>query len=276
MLRPVIFIGCGGSGTKAVRYVRDAVRRRLEHRGWDRGMPDAWQFIGLDTLTVQESPTEIPTIPAADFLSLSATFDSYRGLHEALTQWYPVDGTLRNAMPLCGWLPDPRSVNIPLRDGAGQNRGIGRAAGLLALEGALLARLKIAFQQAAAGGPLLREVGTYLGVDAEIGGDTAAPLVTVCSSMAGGTGAGVVLDVVDLVRACDPSGGHPALVLFTNDIFDLPESRPMAANSLGLMSRDAGRLLVEARRNQVAADHSISPGSRCRAPLHLLGGSAQP
>lgn len=236
MLRPVIFIGCGGSGTKAVRYVRDAVRRRLEHRGWDRGMPDAWQFIGLDTLTVQESPTEIPTIPAADFLSLSATFDSYRGLHQALAQRYPASGGLRNARPLCGWLPDPRSVNIPLRDGAGQNRGIGRAAGLLSLEGALLERLKTAFQRAAAGGPLLREVGTYLGVDAEIGGETAAPLVTVCSSMAGGTGAGVVLDVVDLVRACDPSGGHPALVLFTNDIFDLPESRPMAANSLGLMS----------------------------------------
>ena len=125
MLRPVIFIGCGGSGTKAVRYVRDAVLRRLEHRGWARGMPEAWQFIGLDTLTVQESPTEIPTIPAADFLSLSATFDSYRGLQEALTLRYPVRGALRNARPLCGWLPDPRSVNIPLKDGAGQNRGIG-------------------------------------------------------------------------------------------------------------------------------------------------------
>ena len=32
MLRPAIFIGCGGSGTKAVRYVRDAVRRRLDHQ----------------------------------------------------------------------------------------------------------------------------------------------------------------------------------------------------------------------------------------------------
>ena len=236
MLRPVIFIGCGGSGTKAIRYVRDAVQRRLEHRGWARGVPEAWQFIGLDTLTVQESPTEIPTIPAADFLSLSATFDTYRGLQEALTQRYPARGQVRDAKPLCGWLPDPRSVNIPLKDGAGQNRGIGRAAGLLSLEGALLDRLKVAFQRAAAGGPLLQEVGSQLGVDAEIGGDTAAPLVTVCSSMAGGTGAGVVLDVVDLVRACDPAGGHPALVLFTNDIFDLPDSRPMAANSLGLMS----------------------------------------
>ena len=236
MLRPVIFIGCGGSGTKAVRYVRDAALRRLEHRGWDRGMPDAWQFLGLDTLTVQESPTEIPTMPAADFLSLSANFNTYRGLCDALTARHPVGNPSRGARLLCGWLPDPRAVKVPLKDGAGQNRGIGRAAGLLSLEHTLLARLKTAFQQAAAGGPLLREVGTHLGVEAEIGGETAAPLVTVCSSMAGGTGAGVVLDVIDLVRACDPAGGHPALVLFTNDIFDLPDSRPMAANSLGLMS----------------------------------------
>lgn len=236
MLRPVIFIGCGGSGTKAVRYVRDAVLRRLEHCGWKHGMPDAWQFIGLDTLTVQESPTEIPTIPAADFLSLSGSFDTYKGLWEALTAQYPTGDPNSGARLLCGWLPDPRAVAIPLRDGAGKNRGIGRAAGLLTLEHALLGRLKTAFQRAAAGGPLLREVGTYLGIEAEIGGETAAPLVTVCSSMAGGTGAGVVLDVIDLVRACDPAGGHPALVLFTNDIFDLPDSQPMAANSLGLMS----------------------------------------
>ena len=236
MLRPVIFIGCGGSGTKAVRYVRDAVQRRLDHRGWSDGMPDAWQFIGLDTLTVQESPTEIPTIPASDFLSISATFDSYRGLQEALSLQYRPGDAVRSARPLCGWLPDPRAVNVPLKDGAGQNRGIGRAAGLLSLEGAVLERLRTAFQKAAAGGPLLREVGTYLGFESELGGETAAPLVTVISSMAGGTGAGVVLDVIDLVRACDPSGGHPALVLFTNDIFDLPDAGPMAANSLGLMS----------------------------------------
>lgn len=29
MLRPVIMLGCGGSGQKAVRYVRDAVRRQI-------------------------------------------------------------------------------------------------------------------------------------------------------------------------------------------------------------------------------------------------------
>ena len=108
-------------------------------------MPDAWQFIGLDTLTVQESPTEIPTIPAADFLSLSGSFDTYKGLWEALTAQYPTGDPNSGARLLCGWLPDPRAVAIPLRDGAGKNRGIGRAAGLLTLEHALLGRLKTRF-----------------------------------------------------------------------------------------------------------------------------------
>ncbi|WP_419848463.1 tubulin-like doman-containing protein [Candidatus Poriferisocius sp.] len=230
----MIFIGCGGSGEKAVRYVRDAVRRRLEHAGWEREMPEPWQFIGLDTLTVQESPTEIPTIPGEDFLTLSAEFDSYAALHRALMANHGGDRGRPDL--LCGWLPDHKQVRIPLKDGAGQNRAIGRAAGLRSLERVLLPRLKAAFERSKSGAPILHEVGRYLGVDAELGSNTPAPMVVVCSSMAGGTGAGVSLDVVDLVRRCDPQGAHPALVLFANDIFDLPNEEAMAANSLGLMS----------------------------------------
>ncbi|MXZ56015.1 MAG: hypothetical protein F4Z14_07575 [Gammaproteobacteria bacterium] len=236
MLRPAIFIGCGGSGTKAVRYVRDAVQRRLDHRGWEGGIPDAWQFIGLDTLAIQEDPTEIPEMPAADFLSISGTYVRYSDLYEALIRKYSTEGPVPKSRPLCGWLPDPRTAKIPLKTAAGQNRGIGRAAGLLSLEGAVLDRLSEAFLSTAAGGPQLHEVATCLGVESELGGATPEPLVVVVSSMAGGTGAGVVLDVVDLVRACDPRGGYPALVLFTNDIFDVTNSGSMAANSLGLMS----------------------------------------
>ncbi|MCQ3811794.1 MAG: tubulin-like doman-containing protein [Acidimicrobiia bacterium] len=234
MLRPVIFIGCGGSGEKAVRYVRDAVRRRLEHCGWTQEMPEAWQFIGLDTLTVQESPTEIPTIPVRDFLTLSAEHDSYGALYRSLIANH--GGHQGRPDLLCGWLPNHDQVRIPLKDGAGQNRAIGRASGLRSLERTLLPRLKEAFERAQSGAQELYEAGQYLGVDAALGSDAPEPLVVVCTSMAGGTGAGVALDVVDLLRLCDPLGGHPSLVLFANDIFDLDNKQAMAANSLGLMS----------------------------------------
>lgn len=234
MLRPVIFIGCGGSGEKAVRYVRDAVRRRLDHSGWSHKMPDSWQFIGLDTLTTQESPTEIPTIPVRDFLTLSAEHDSYGALHRSLVANH--SDVLGRPDLLCGWLPNPGQVRIPLKDGAGKNRAIGRAAGLRSLERTLLPRLQEAFKRASSGAQELYEAGKKLGVDAALGSNAPEPLVVVCSSMAGGTGAGVVLDVVDLLRSWDPLGAHPSLVLFANDIFDFAEKQAMAANSLGLMS----------------------------------------
>ena len=60
MLRPVIMIGCGGSGQKAVRYIRDAVRRQLDHNNWEGGIPNAWQFIGLDTLGHEMGRSDIP------------------------------------------------------------------------------------------------------------------------------------------------------------------------------------------------------------------------
>ena len=234
MLRPVIFIGCGGSGEKAVRYVRDAVMRKLDHCGWTNGMPSGWQFIALDTLTTQESPTEIPTIPAKDFLTLSAEHDAYSALHRALVARH--NSTKGSPEHLCGWLPDPGQVRIPLKDGAGQNRAIGRASGLRSLEQVLSPRLSEAFDRAQSGGQELHEASKYLGSDSPLGSRTPEPLVIVCSSMAGGTGAGVALDVVDLLRASDPLGGHPSLVLFGNDIFDLPNQQAMAANSLGFMS----------------------------------------
>ena len=70
MLRPIIMIGCGGSGQKAVRYVRDSVKRHLEHQGWEGDFPKAWQFLGIDTLTTQEDPS-IPFLPNNDYVSVS-------------------------------------------------------------------------------------------------------------------------------------------------------------------------------------------------------------
>ena len=84
MLRPVIMIGCGGSGQKAVRYIRDAVRRQLDHNNWEGGIPNAWQFIGLDTLNIQEAPGEIPLLPASDYKSVSLEFDTFTDLTNAL------------------------------------------------------------------------------------------------------------------------------------------------------------------------------------------------
>ena len=234
MLRPVIMIGCGGSGSKAVRYVRDAVARKLRHAELGDQIPDAWSFIGLDTLTVQEGSDEIPSLPSEDFLSISLGLDKYSDVHDGLMATHPPGS---DTYPyLVGWRPSPDGVQVPLMSGAGQYRAVGRIVGLLASRDELDARINKAFLDAQGGGPELARVSEGLGVPDVLGGATPAPIVVICASVAGGTGAGISLDVVDMVRKADELGGFPVLVLFTADIFDFGMTRSMAANSLGLLS----------------------------------------
>ena len=189
MLRPVIFIGCGGSGQKAVRYVRDSVRRHLEHKGWEGGFPKSWQFIGIDTLTTQEDPN-IPFLPNNDYLSVSLAFKTYQGLSDALGAKFSPEVNLAAFKDLQGWRPNPGQVTVPLQDGAGQLRAVGRSAGILALQESVQKRIEFAFSQCTAGGPELAEVSRHLQVNVPPGTKLPSPLTIIVGSMAGGTGAG--------------------------------------------------------------------------------------
>lgn len=234
MLSPVIMLGCGGSGSKAVRYVRDAVTRRLREGGWTDPLPDAWSFIGLDTYVKQEDATEIPPLPGQDFLGLSSNLTDYRGLHEVLLQQFK-PGTEPYKRHMIGWLPHPNGPRVQLQIAGGKVRAVGRAAGLYTLGDQVKKRVKQAFDHATAKSGL-DEVSDQLGVaKSQQARDGDAPLVVICASMAGGTGAGIALDVVDLVRRTDDLGKFPLLVLFSNDIFGDKVSDAMAGNSLGVL-----------------------------------------
>ena len=234
MLKPVIMIGCGGSGQKAVRYIRDAVRRQLLHSGWTGPFPQAWQFIGLDTLNVQESPGEIPTMPSADYKSVSLSFSTFPQLDNALMATYG-PGT-KGYGELIGWRPEASQVSVPLQAGAGQMRAVGRAAGVVSLPQTVRPKIQEAFTACSAGGPELQLVSEHLGVPVPAGTVTPDPIVVVLGSMAGGTGAGIMLDVIDLVRRTNDGGQFPIAVVFTADIFGSHTSDAMSANGMAFMS----------------------------------------
>ena len=153
---------------------------------------------------------------------------SLRG-HQAISKKWPWWG---------GWLPDPSKASFPLSKGAGQTRAIGRAAALDAFPRSVVEPLQMAFRDIRGSRAELDSVTRALGY--EISGDREAssqdPLVVVCTSIGGGTGAGISLDVIDMVRAIDISGSHPVLVLFANDIFDIDTKDALAANSLAFLS----------------------------------------
>jgi len=253
MLRPIIMIGCGGSGQKAVRYVRDAVKRHLAHQGWDGQFPSAWQFLGIDTLTTQEDPS-IPFLPNKDYLSVSLAYNQYFGLNQALEAKFNAEESPKAFHDLQGWRPNPTQVLVPLKDGAGQLRAVGRSAGVLALQANVAERISQAFTSCAAGGPELAEVSRKLGVDVPPGTNVPDPLTIIVGSMAGGTGAGIMLDVVDLIRRTDLKGAFPVLVAFTPDIFGSIQTKAMTANAAAFMAE-----MLSAYWDDEATDSALIP-----------------
>jgi hypothetical protein len=229
-------IGCGGAGNKVVRHARDAVERQLKRTGWDRGVPQAWQFIGIDSNGYLEDPS-IPFLPERDFVNLALSISSYQELNFALEDKFGPRGQRLDVFrELVGWRPNPSNVQVPLHHGAGQYRAIGRTVGLLSLQGHLSDRIRLAFGSCDAGGPELLEVSRHLGVDVPLGQPVPNPIVLIVGSMAGGIGAGIMLDVVDLVRAVHVNGSFPTLVALTPDVFGELQNDGMAANSAAFMS----------------------------------------
>jgi len=49
MLTPLLIIGLGGSGGKTIRSMKQALNRKLESVRYEGGLPDAWQFLQIDT-----------------------------------------------------------------------------------------------------------------------------------------------------------------------------------------------------------------------------------
>ena len=238
MLNPVVMIGCGGSGTKAVRYVRAAVQRRLDAAGWRGPMPDAWSFVGVDTVESQLDGDPVPPLPANDYVWMTQKVGTYRALHASLMQQYPASTNPAKYRHLIGWRPHPSGKGgseITIGTGCSQIRGIGRAVGLYLLAPSVGPKLRTSFNNASSGAGL-KEVSEALSLNVAGPLVVGPPLVVVCASAAGGTGAGVALDVVDMVRRTHPDGGNPILILFSADIFGNAQTSAMAANSLGVIA----------------------------------------
>jgi hypothetical protein len=248
-------IGCGGAGNKVVRFTRDAVERQLKRTGWDRGVPHAWQFIGIDSNVFQED-SMVPLLPNNDFIHIARRFHTYQQLHDELMVRFGPKGIQPDVFDeLMGWRPNPHQVTFPpFINGLGQSRAIGRTAGIVDLQGHLSDRIRFAFGSCDAGGPELHEVSRHLGIDVPPGQPVPNPIVLIVGSMAGGTGAGIMLDVVDLVRAIHVDGAFPTLVALTPDVFGSVQNDAMTANSVAFMSE-----LLNAYWDREAPEAGIIP-----------------
>ena len=244
MLSPFLIIGVGGSGGKTIRAMRQTLLRRLRAKGWKGEFPEAWQFLEIDTISTQGGGNfSAPLLPANQFLGLVPQAVDYAGLRNQLIQRMPRG---EQNLALGGWLPE--NTAVPIQKGAGQYRTLGRAVVASQLS-QLQQALTRSYGRLSAPGVLeeLREVSMTMYGKAE--GQAPLPMALVISSVAGGSGAGIYLDVAEALKSLEASfEKRTQVLLFGPDVFNnipqgLRDSIP--ANALGAMNETLAGMWAE-------------------------------
>lgn len=234
MLRPFLMIGLGGSGGKTLRAVRADAMERLKKVGIS-DWPDAWQFLYIDVPTSQEvGDVETPPLKTSEYIGLVPPGIDYTAVDNTLVQ------QAGGASNLSGWRPNPNLVNVPISQGAGQHRTIGRV-----ITVTHLGDIRDRVQRCIDAIRMPTVVDQLATITRAMGGaekaDAPPPVVIVIASIAGGSGAGSLIDVCDVVRAVgqDNWASHSAAVLYAPDVFgEIPrEARAgVQANALATVS----------------------------------------
>lgn len=230
-LTPMIVIGCGGSGGKVVVGLRQRLEIELRRLGWNEGIPEAWQLLYVDTPGAQETNIEFGSpLPSADYISTSSQQQVYAPIDSMVAGHASNHECLDR---LVGWRPPPE-LNVPVANGAGQWRAVGRTVAFSGLD-RFADRFKASHSSCVTGQAQLQRLGELVGDPAMP--DT-TPFVTVISSMAGGTGAGIFMDICDVARVVEPDLQDRIMsVLFTAEVFqNIPGGAGLQPNTVAVLS----------------------------------------
>jgi hypothetical protein len=239
MFNPFLLVGLGGSGGKTLRTTRDELQRRLDQAGWDGPFPLAWQFLHIDVPTHPDGnePDLPPQLPSTSYSGLVRPGLNYKTLDDALLQKASSSQIAMDA--LAGWRPRAIDVNVPVDKGAGQYRALGRFITLSSLA-TVRESVEQSFSRLSSTtvAEELPRLATLFG-DAQ-GTEKVAPIVVIVASIAGGSGAGMIMDVSDVIRSVGGAAGDRSFgLLYAPDVFDeIPAGqrkgvRPNALAALG-------------------------------------------
>src|SRR3954454_6015288 len=253
-MRRFLVVGCGGSGGKTLAYLMDQLRSDLSKDGIG-ALPSGWQFVFVDVPSgVDRGPDGLGSVvdQGGTYVGMGPKGGSYPDLDLTVSEKLRASRALDS---IATWAPpEPGQVTRPIDVGAGQYRAIGRMI-LLARVNEVRAALSSAFDK-------LMTPGTATEMDraAQAVGSTfdpnLPPIVFVVGSMAGGSGASMVLDVCRLLTQV-PQLNPKLLSMFmvSADIFDEPPppSRSgVRANSLAMLGEIVASQAASARAHDVA------------------------
>lgn len=238
MLRPFLIIGVGGSGGKTLRGLKYQLELKLQQAGWNGGIPAAWQFLHFDTPTAQDGVDyPAPFLPALEYKGLVSSGANYDTLYKTIEGAHAANEAVY--ADIRRQLPDPRRVRVDVTKGAGQFRAVGRTVALSSMrEIALAARSAIARLGDASALAELQTLGRALRARDEV--SHSSPTVIAVSSVAGGSGAGQFLDIIEIVKSTArqyPWSNEVFSILYAPDVFDqLGVTAGMPGNALAAIA----------------------------------------
>ncbi len=252
-MRRFLVVGCGGSGGATLSYMMDQLRSELHSAGVDQ-LIDGWQFVHIDVPSAADpGPDGLANVGAqgGSYIGCGPRGSSYAILDGALSSRLAADGALD---AIATWAPrQPEQVTNPISAGAGQYRAIGRMI-TLSKAGEIRTKLQAAWDR------LFRVETVSQMASLDVPGmgrfdPNQPPLVLVVSSMAGGAGASMALDVCRLLTMV--TGIDAKLIgvfMVTPDIFEsLPQSARIGvrANALAMLGE------IVASQAGAARDHDV-------------------
>jgi hypothetical protein len=277
-MRRMLLVGLGGSGGKTLGFLMDELRFRLGD-SWTRDtLPECWQFVHID----------VPSVADTQGSNLASGVQNqggrYIGLTDSTSSYNKLDSVLVNQLAtndqlgyFARWRPDPSQASkIPISAGAGAARAVGRVVTLSAASnifaGLTAVVEKIQGQRANEDLAWLQQ--KYMkSTDPD-----AQTLVMMVSSISGGSGASMVLDVADLIRGLQESnidGEHTAAFLYTPDVFGDLIAQPGAgaiatiSELLAALNRSNEPWTKEEWRT-ISGGGAPMPTSPGRGPLNLF------
>ena len=278
-MKKMLIIGLGGSGGKTVAFLMDELKVRLGEQWGKDTLPECWQFVHVDVPSVPD------TVGSNLAASVSAQGGHYVGLTEATTSYGKLDAVFANSLSANNnlgyfgrWRPEPADASkIPISAGAGAARAVGRVVTLSAAQqiysGLHTAAAKLNTQAAN------RDLDWVQTSFMKAASDTKAQtLVMIVTSVSGGSGSSMVMDVSDLLRGMQDvglDGEHTAAFLYTPDVFGDLISQPGAgalatvSELLGALNRRDDEWTKEEWRIVSGGSGGI-PTSKGRGPLMIF------
>ena len=234
MLSKFLLVGVGGSGGKTLRGLRHNLELRLSQAGWNGDLPQAWQFLHIDSPVIQDGTRfPSPMLPDTNYLALSRSGLKYQDAYSQMLK--AVDP--QDKEDHLGFIPSDQDVDVDVTAGAGQFRGVGRTL-VLASHDEVKKELsrKLEAMNTGASDAELRMLAKTLGIDTQI---QPSPTVIVISSIAGGSGSGQFLEVIEMIKGLKASENwvHEMFnVLYAPDVFTEVDPQLLAGNAIFAMA----------------------------------------